>query len=136
MSTGTVVFQSTVRMSPRLSTPGEAVGQDGTGGPVGFGVPGEVCAEDGLHGEVESAVAGAQRPDPQALRAGRGRRVLTAHATSRSAATHPGTAPGAGRGAGGVGVVAGSSVAGSSVAGSSVAGSSACGVCGQVHGPQ
>jgi len=44
---------------------GEAVGEDGSGVPVGFGVPGEVSAEDGVHGEVEAAVSGAQRPDPR-----------------------------------------------------------------------
>src|SRR5947207_13146748 len=92
MSTGTVVFQLTVRMSAEVVHAREAVGQDGTRVPVGFGVPGECSTEDGLHGEVESAVSGAQRPDPQALRAGCGRRVLTVHATSRSAATDPGTA--------------------------------------------
>lgn len=42
---------------------GEAVGEDGTRVPVGFGVPGEACAEDGVDGEVQSAVSGAHRSD-------------------------------------------------------------------------
>src|SRR6266542_6990607 len=54
----------------------EPRGEDGLGVPVGFGVPDELSAEDGVDGEVEAAVAGAQRPDPQALRAGSGRRMM------------------------------------------------------------
>ena len=64
MSTGGVVLQSIVVMSPRFGVSGPVVGEDAGDGLVDFGEPDRAGIEDFLDGKVESAVAGEHRPDP------------------------------------------------------------------------